>query len=786
MARSRWTAVAIAAAAVLGAASSASAHAVLARSAPPAGASLSAAPAAVILEFSEPVAPGLSTATVTDGTGAVVSTASSLSADRRTLTVSLHPLRQGVYTVRWRVLSTADGHATTGFFLFAVGQPLGRTAGGGTAAAPPSPAQVALRWVNFSAAIFLAGLALFSVAMLRPSLAHLDPPAAVHASDAVRALRRAEVAAAAVLAAGTVGEFVLQASALLDAPPLAVWRTGLGWTMLGGTKTGWSVLVRLAGAAMLLVPPTASGRLFRVALVLWCAIVGAVTALFGGPAALAGSSHLPVVVLVAVVYGLLGAAAAVVIPLVPGVRVPALWASGPLAAGAILAGMTVNSHAAAVGLAASAVDWVHLAAAGAWVGGLPALWLAVRVTHPSARPALAAALVPRFSRLAGASLLVLVVTGAYSALVHVPAVRALAVTPYGRLLAAKLVFVLGAAALGAYNRLVLRPRLAAHEGERAVRSFLRTVAGEISLGAAVLLVVAALTITPPASVTLPAAPRQPPLALAGMAGPFRVDLTVIPAQPGWNRLEAVVRGPEGPLDPLSARVLVRALKLDEDVSPLTITLQPQGGRFVAEGGELGLAGVWELQVVVRRRGVRDETTTFPLLLGSVPNRPSDPQALRALEQALQAASRVRTWREREQIADGVGGVAVTELDLVRPDRLRFRTGGGNEAVIIGSTRYFRTAGGPWEKDTLPSPVSLQGPFATYLQEPQGTVLGRPGRCGDESCRAVLWRSPGGTAVFAAWVGEKTYRVYRLLMVALAHYMTTEAYDHDAPLRIAPP
>jgi copper transport protein len=779
----RLVAAAVGAAAVLAWAEAVSAHAVLVRSTPPSGASVPQAPSAVVLEFSEPVTPALSTATVTDTSGAVVSTSSSLSADRRTLSVSLRPLPPGVYAVRWRVLSTADGHATTGFVLFAVGQPFPQGAARGTAAAAPAPAQVAVRWANYLAALALTGVVLFSLTVLRPALGSLNFAAAAVGAD--RLLRRLEVAAASTLIVGVVVEFVLQASALLDVPPLAVGRTGLLWTMLGGTKTGWSVLVRLAGAAVLLVPPTASGRILRAALVLWCAVVGALVALFGGPTALAGSSHLPLVVLVAAVYGLIGMAAAVVIPLVPGVRVPPLTAVGPLAAGAVLGGITLNSHAAAVGPTAAAVDWVHLVAAGMWTGGLVSLWLVLREAAHPFRAALASALVPRFSRAAGISLGVLVVTGLYSALVHVPTVQALAQTPYGRALVVKVGLVVPAAAVGAYHRFVLRPRLAARSDASAPRWFLRTVAGEISLVAAVLAAVAVLTITPPATVTAPA-PAQPPLVLAGVAGPFRVDLRIEPAQPGWNRLEAAVRGPEGPLDGASARVLVRALKLDEEIDPVTIVLQPRADRFVAEGGDLGLAGLWELQVVVRRRGARDERATFPLLLGPVPTGPSDPQALEVLKRARQTAARVRTWREREQIADGVGGVAVTELELARPDRLRFRTGGGTEAVIIGATRYLRTTGGPWETDTLPTPVSVEGPFTAYLDEPQGAALGRGGRCGEEPCRVVLWRSPGGTAAFAAWVGEQTLRIHRLLMVAPAHYMTAEAFDYDAPLDIRPP
>ena len=40
---------------------------------------------------------------------------------RRGMTVSLHSLLDGVYTVTWKAVSAIDGHQTVGTFPFAIG-----------------------------------------------------------------------------------------------------------------------------------------------------------------------------------------------------------------------------------------------------------------------------------------------------------------------------------------------------------------------------------------------------------------------------------------------------------------------------------------------------------------------------------------------------------------------------------------------------------------------------------------------------------------------------------------
>src|SRR5438093_1453799 len=633
----------------------ASAHSILQRSIPSANASLSTPPRQVVLVFSEPVVAGLSTATVVDRQGAVVSQAVAVAGDGRALAIAVGPLATGVYTVRWRVLSATDGHTTSGFLLFGVGERLPAGGAAGTGLIGPPVSQVLVRWVNFAAAMLLAGTVFFEFLILRP----LRPR-----PDTSGVMRAATVTSAAVLLVGLTGEFVLEAAILL-------------------------------------------------------------------------------------------------------------------------AGITVSSHAVGSGPAAAVLDWLHLLGTSLWIGGLAPLWLVLRHAPAADRASVARILVPRFSRLAAMAVGILLVTGVYSALVHVGSLPALTVTPYGRTLLVKLLFVIIAVALGAYHRFVMRPRLEGPQpADHAPRAFLRSLAAEAVLGAVILLAVALLTITPPAAVTMPVAARAP-LVLAGLASAVRVDLTISPAEPGWNRFEAMVRTGEEPVPPEGTRILLRLTKLDEDLDPVTVTLQPDGGRFTAEDGELGVPGWWEVQVIVRQRGTRDATTLFSLKLGSVSGRP-DAQARRILMQARETASRVRTWREREQITDGSAGVTVTDLEMMKPDRVHYRTAGGAEAVIIGVTRLYRQGGGPWERDMLPSAIVLLGPDVSYLNNATAISLGRMGRCDEERCRIVTWTLSSGNASFAAWIELDTFRIYRLYMAAPFHYMTTQAFDLNAPLRINPP
>src|SRR2546430_17728289 len=90
----------------------ASAHSILQRSIPSANASLSTPPRQVVLVFSEPVVAGLSTATVIDRQGVVVSQAVAVVGDGRALALPVRPPSARGDTARGGVPSAPHGYPT--------------------------------------------------------------------------------------------------------------------------------------------------------------------------------------------------------------------------------------------------------------------------------------------------------------------------------------------------------------------------------------------------------------------------------------------------------------------------------------------------------------------------------------------------------------------------------------------------------------------------------------------------------------------------------------------------
>ena len=119
-------------------------------------------------------------------------------------------------------------------------------------------------------------------------------------------------------------------------------------------------------------------------------------------------------------------------------------------AGVVATAVTIAAagHAAASGPFDLLVDALHALTAGLWVGGLVALVALGRSVEPHA--------LHRFSTLAMASVLTLVVTGTLNSLRHLTAVEQLWLTRYGLTLVIKLSLVAGTIAAAAVSRRRLR------------------------------------------------------------------------------------------------------------------------------------------------------------------------------------------------------------------------------------------------------------------------------------------------------------------------------------------
>ena len=186
---------------------------------------------------------------------------------------------------------------------------------------------------------------------------------------------------------------------------------------------------------------------------------------------------------------------------------------GTLVAGAYAATLAWTGHAVGDTGADRSIhltsDAVHLLAAGAWVGALPALISLLKRTGGVARPegfALAVSATRRFSSLGMVSVGALVVTGVVNAWYLVGSVPALLGTDYGQLLLWKLLLFALMVTLAAINRLRLTPQLATATptsigtpSRNALARLRRNTLLEMAAGVAIVGIVAVLGLTTPAA-----------------------------------------------------------------------------------------------------------------------------------------------------------------------------------------------------------------------------------------------------------------------------------------------
>src|SRR5262245_20155958 len=178
----------------------------------------------------------------------------------------------------------------------------------------------------------------------------------------------------------------------------------------------------------------------------------------------------------------------------------------------LLMGMAAAGHAsAAEGITLFiqlAVDGLHLLAAGVWLGGLIPLAMLLSWARSTPQPStllIAKEATARFSCVGFVSVVTLLITGLFNAWYLVGEIPRLLGTDYGYLLLVKLAILIPLMGLASRNRWRLKPRLDALTSRYSfekipplLAQIRRGVIGEVSLGAAILLIVGIMGITPPA------------------------------------------------------------------------------------------------------------------------------------------------------------------------------------------------------------------------------------------------------------------------------------------------
>jgi copper transport protein len=558
-ARHAPAALAAAAAIALALPQAAAAHAALVRTSPTASQVQNSPPRRVSLRYSESVEPRFAIVSVTDAAGRRLNAGpprrSGEDADR--LDVPLERLHEGWYLVFWRVIS-ADGHPVRGAFTFAVGPNPGPAPAFAVPSLSETTATVPLliaRFLSFAGLMGAIGLALMRLFIARPL------GAAAEDAGALRSITRC-FAVALALALVAIPIYVVQATAqfaLRSSFDLAGVIPLMGSSELGrGWLTLELVLVMLglaAGAAIWLDRPERKLR-----------SVAELLALSGAGACAAAALSIP---------GFAGHAAA------------------------------KSPRGLSLGL-----DWLHLAAASIWLGGLLGLVVLALSVPAARRVSVLGATVPRFSGVALVAVLLLIGSGIAQAIVRLPTLGSLWSTGYGTALLVKIGLVAAALAFAAVNRLRSTPALVAARGiargSIAPARLLGRVAGaELALAAAALFAAAVLSSLPPPPAALSrisnvAARVGPgPVARTISHGRYRLRLRIAPNRAAAQNSLALSLTRDGrPLR--SADVLARFAMLDMEMSPTSYRLSERSPAVYASSSPaLVMAGHWALSLSIR-------------------------------------------------------------------------------------------------------------------------------------------------------------------------------------------
>jgi copper transport protein len=553
----------VAVASTLAAPASASAHAVLLQTSPAPTSVVNTPPAQLGLTYSEAVEPRFAIVSVTDAAGHQQSAGrpfrSSANADE--LIQPVHHLDRGWYLVFWRVVSV-DGHPVRGAYTFAVGPnpgPAPQFVIPSISETAATPRLLVERWVVFLSLMAAVGLMLMRLLIARP----------LGAEDGKASLRAISAA------------FLVAAAIALVSIPIYVETATAQFALRSVFDV--SNLVPLARASAF-----GRGYLDLELAVLLFAMAGTIAILLDRPERRQRS----IAELLALTGALAAAAALLVIPGLSG-----------------HAGQTAPR-----GLSLT-LDWLHLASGSVWIGGLIGLLVLWFSLGSESRANALATVVPRFSRVAFLSVMVLIASGLWASILHLPTLGSLWETSYGVAILIKVALLAGAMMLAAVNLLRTRPRIAAARGQAetargATRLLRLLVSGEV------LLIVAAIFT---AGVLSSLAPPAKALGRIGAAsahvGPGPVSQTVV--ENGYtlrfsvapNRAAAPntvgVRIAKAGRPVRGADVTATFIMLDMEMGNLAYRLpETTPGLYARSAPALVMVGHWGLSFDIRPPGDR--------------------------------------------------------------------------------------------------------------------------------------------------------------------------------------
>jgi copper transport protein len=550
--------------AVVALAAPASAHAQLESTEPQAGGVYDDAPREITLRYSEPVEASLGAVRVYDGAGDRIDAgkASHPGGAADTVRVDLPALSDGSYVVTWRVLS-ADSHPVQGAFTFQVG--------------PEATAD--------------------NLESLTQRL--LASQGGSESVGVVYAVARFGVFASLALLVGGVAFVVLVWRAGRDSQRARrlVWAgwigalasTAVGFVLKGPYAAGLGLADAFDPELLGDVFDTRSGKVWVARALILLLALPLLRRLLPG--------HRPVAEY----------------PLTAG------WTlAAALVGAALVATPGLGGHASSGILVPLAVvaDAAHLGAVSIWLGGLAVLFVAFL---PRAGADELRATLPRYSQVALAAIVVIVITGTFQSWRQVGSFGALRDTDFGRLLVIKLLLFAVIIVAAAFSREVVNRTFRARtarvrepvvaggpvppsggatdydvefeplDDATEVQNLRRSVMVEVALAVVVLVVTALLVNAPPAR-----SEAAEPYAKVLKTDDLWFDVRVDPAAAGENNVHmTALTTTGGPTDVLEMEVSLT--QPERDIAPIDVPLRRLGpGHYVAYDVNIPIPGDWEL------------------------------------------------------------------------------------------------------------------------------------------------------------------------------------------------
>jgi copper transport protein len=478
---------------------------------------------------------------------------------------ALDVLSKGDYTVLWNVVSTADGHATTGLFQFRVGE-------GEGSPFPPAIStesnsdnlqvalEVVIRWFLLVSALVAFG-ALFFIPGVLHSNSRYMVGTSFETAISEKTSRLASVAVILWLATNCAFLFWQSVSvshrslgeAIGSGVPLTLLQTRLGLI--------WSLRQIVAVGLLMLCWRVPVGR-FKIKIIL---------------------------------------------------------------AAIMLATISLTSHGAANALwptFAVLLDWFHLLANATWLGGLVTLALVfIPIWRRSSRETEELfEVVRRFSKVAVIAIVIAATTGVYAATLHFLEPVDIMGTSYGRILLLKLVLVGVVLSIGLANQRAVR-----HKSGKLVSGVTR----EFVVGGLILLATAALTAlpTPPPQILatddIPFNGQLHQITLP--EDDLQAFVSLAPNYIGWNRTMVVIQDSGGLPITNAQRVRVRFSLQEVDARTDWRVMTPaENGLYITEGHDMVLVGDWQVEVDVRRDSQPDTRFSLDWPLSAPPTVKVDP------------------------------------------------------------------------------------------------------------------------------------------------------------------